>query len=105
MKTDLLAIEPDETLKQRRAWYILALILFLLSALLRQPLLFLASLFTLLLGLVPNLWYRQALRHLVVRQSVDRHHVFYGEEVTLSVSIENRKLLPLSWPCWSSSCW
>jgi uncharacterized protein (DUF58 family) len=97
MKTDLLAIEPDETLKQRRAWYILALVLFLLSALLRQPLLFLASLFTLLLGLVPNLWYRQALRHLVVRQSVDRHHVFYGEEVTLSVSIENRKLLPLPW--------
>lgn len=97
MKTDLLPIEPDETLKQRRAWYLLALALFLLSALLRQPLLFLASLFTLLIGLVPDLWYRLALRHLVVRQSVDHHHVFSGEDVMLSISIENRKLLPLPW--------
>lgn len=97
MKTDLLAIEPDETLKQRRSWYVLALALFLLSAYLQQPLLFLASLFTLLIGLVPNLWYRLALRHLVVRQSVDHHNAFFGEDVTLSVSIENRKFLPLPW--------
>ena len=97
MKTDLLPVEPDETLKQRRVWYIVALAFFLLSALSQQPLLFLASLFTLLIGLVPNLWYRLALRHLVVRQSVDHHHAFYSEDITLSVSIENRKLLPLPW--------
>lgn len=97
MKTDLLAIEPDDTLKQRRLWYILALALFVLSPVLQQPILFLASLFTLLVGLVPDLWYRQALRHLLVRQSVDHRQVFFGEDVTLSVSIENHKLLPLPW--------
>lgn len=97
MKTDLLTIERDETLRNRRPWYILAVALFLLSAVVQQPLLFLASLFTLLIGLVPDLWYSQALRHLVVHQFVNHSHLFFGEDVTLSVSIENRKLLPLPW--------
>ncbi|HLI06685.1 MAG TPA: DUF58 domain-containing protein [Ktedonobacteraceae bacterium] len=97
MKTDLLEIEPDETLKQRRAWYALALILFVLSAVLQESILFLAALFTLLVGLVPDLWYRLALRHLLVRQAVDHQHAFFGEDVTLSISIENQKLLPLPW--------
>jgi uncharacterized protein (DUF58 family) len=97
MNPDLSGDEQDETLRQRRPWYILALILFALSLLSRQPLVFLATLFTLLVAVIPNLWYRQAMRHLVVHQHVNPHHVFFGEEVILSLSIENRKLLPLPW--------
>ena len=97
MKTYVLEIVRDETLKRRRSWYMLALGLLLVSVLVQQPLLFLASLFTLLIGLVPDLWYFLALRHLVVNQSVNHHNVFFGEDVTLSVSIENQKLLPLPW--------
>ncbi|SRR6266487_648987 len=98
MKTDIFSIDRDEgLLKKRRNWYILAAILFLLSILLRLPLAFLASLFVGMVGLVPDLWYRQALHHLVVRQQVDRRQVFFGEGIIFSVSIENRKLLPLPW--------
>ena len=84
-------------LKQRRPWYYVALALFLLSVLTRQPLLLLASVFTLLVGMVPEIWFRNALNHLIVRQSVDHQHLFYGEKVTLSISVENRKFLPLPW--------
>ncbi len=98
MKTDFSPLEYDvEMLKKRRAWYVLALVLFLLSLPLQQPLLFLASLFILMIGLVPDLWYRQGLRHLLVRQQVNQRHLFLGEDVILSVIIENQKLLPLPW--------
>src|SRR6266568_3079690 len=97
MNPNLSSDEQDETLRSRRPWYILALILFALSLLLRQPLILLATLFTLLVAVIPNLWYRQAMCHLVVHQHVNHHHVFFGEEVILSLSIENRKLLPLPW--------
>ncbi len=82
---------------QRRPWYFLSLFLLLVEVVTRQPLVFVATLFTVLIALVPELWYRYALRHLVVRQEVDQQHLFFGEEVTLSMSIENRKLLPLPW--------
>src|SRR5579885_2493212 len=98
MKTDLFNISHDEELlKKRRPWYFLALALFLLSLLVHQALAFLAALFTLLVGFVPELWYRYALRHLVIRQQVSQQHLFFGEEVALSISIENQKLLPLPW--------
>nr|MBA2681273.1 DUF58 domain-containing protein [Ktedonobacteraceae bacterium] len=84
-------------LKQRRSWYYVALALFVLSILTRQPLVVLAAVFTLLIGLVPDIWFRQALRHLIVRQYVDHEHLFFGEKVTLSISVENRKFLPLPW--------
>ncbi|MBV9231510.1 MAG: DUF58 domain-containing protein [Chloroflexi bacterium] len=98
MNTDHLTIDYDlEMLKKRRPWYYVALILFLLSLLIHQPVGFLAALFALVVGLVPNLWYRHALHHLVVRQQASQQHLFFGEEVTLSISIENQKLLPLPW--------
>jgi uncharacterized protein (DUF58 family) len=98
MNTDLFKIERDEEmLKQRRFWYLLALILFFISVVTQQSLAFLAALFTVVIALIPELWYRWALRHLVVRQWVDHDHLFFGEVVTLSMRIENQKWLPLPW--------
>ncbi|HZR43569.1 MAG TPA: DUF58 domain-containing protein [Ktedonobacteraceae bacterium] len=98
METDLLPIEPDKTLiKNRRLWYYLAGALFVLTLITQQPLALVATIFTLVIGFVPEQWYRNALRHLVIRQQVNHRHVFFGEEVTLSISIENQKLLPLPW--------
>jgi uncharacterized protein (DUF58 family) len=98
MKTDAFAIDQGlELRKRRRAWYILALALFLLSLIAQQPLIFLAALFSLVLGIVPGFWYRNALRHLLVHQQVNPQHLFLGEEVVLSFSIENQKLFPVSW--------
>src|SRR6266699_323416 len=98
MNTDLFSTNYDQDLlKRRQLWYWLALLLFVMSLFSRQPLLFLAALFTFLVAIVPNLWYRNSFGHLVVRQYVNHHNVFFGEEVRLSVSIENHKFLPLPW--------
>jgi uncharacterized protein (DUF58 family) len=97
MERDRFNNAGDETLIARRPWYVLAAGLFLLSALTRQPLAFVAALFALVIGLVPELWYRQALRHLHIHQHLNEQRVFFGETVTLSISVENQKLLPLPW--------
>jgi uncharacterized protein (DUF58 family) len=98
MKTDIFPLEYDvQMLKKRRTWYILAFVLFTVSLPLQEPLLFLASLFILMIGLIPDMWYRQGLRHLLVRQRLDQHQLFFGDDVVFSVIIENQKLLPLPW--------
>ena len=98
VNTDLFPIDYDQNMLSRRyPWYWLALVLCVSSFFSQQPLLFLAALFTFIVAFVPDLWYRHALRHLVVGQQVNHRNVFYGEEVTLSVSIENHKFLPLPW--------
>ncbi len=89
--------EEKETLRKRRLWYYLALILLLVTALTRQPLVLLCAAFTLLVGIVPELWFRNAMTHLLIRQHLSEHKLFFGERVTLSLTIENRKLLPLPW--------
>ncbi len=62
-----------------------------------QPLAFLAALFALVVGIVPEIWYRSALRHLRIHQQVSTPRAFFGETLTLALSVENQKLLPLSW--------
>lgn len=98
MNTDSFAGDHNrESSKKRRVWYALALVLFILSLIVQQPLIFLAAIFSLIVGIVPEYWYRYALRHLVVHQQINSQHLFFGEEMILSVIIENQKLLPVSW--------
>src|SRR5437870_3391846 len=97
MDSDLSRQYQDETLLKRRPWYVLAAVLLVLSAIAHQPLAFLAALFALVIGIVPEIWYRSALRNLVIRQQVSQQRACFGETVTLSISAENRKLLPLPW--------
>jgi uncharacterized protein (DUF58 family) len=97
MDTDLSRQYQDETLLKRRPWYVLAGVLFIVSAVAHQPIAFLAALFALVVGLVPEIWYRHALRHLSLHQQVSESRVFFGETITLSIRTENRKLLPLPW--------
>jgi uncharacterized protein (DUF58 family) len=97
MDTDRFNDARDETLVKRRPWYVLAAALLVLSAITRQPIAFLAAVFALVIGIVPELWYRFALRDLVIRQRISQKRAFFGEAVTLSISIENQKLLPLPW--------
>ena len=97
MDTDHFNHSHDETLIKRRPWYVLAVALLILSALTRQPIAFLAALFAFVIGIVPELWYRYALRNLVIRQWVSQKRAFFGETVMLSISVENQKLLPLPW--------
>ncbi len=96
MNTDSASLSIDkDMLRKRRPWYFLSLALLIVGVVTSQPLVFVAALFTLIIAFVPALWYRYALRRLVVWQEVDQQHLFFGEEVTLSIHIENQKLLPL----------
>jgi uncharacterized protein (DUF58 family) len=97
MDTDLSRHSRDDTLIKRRPWYVLAAALLVLSAITHQPIAFLAALFAFVIGLAPEIWYRSALRNLIIRQRVSAPRVFFGETITLSISVENQKLLPLPW--------
>jgi uncharacterized protein (DUF58 family) len=61
------------------------------------PLALVAAFFALVIGLVPEIWYRQALRHVAVIQRLSMRRAFFGEEAMLDLVVENRKLLPLPW--------
>src|SRR5260370_23590232 len=87
----------DETLIKGCPGSVVAAGFLLLSALTRQPIAFLAAVFAFVIGIVPELWYRYALRNLVIRQWVSQRRAFFGEAVTLSIGVENQKLLPLPW--------
>ncbi len=96
--TDLITIVPDKgLLKPRRIWYILAIVLAVLSFFVQMPLIFLAAFLALFVGLLPDLWYRTALRHMVVHYTASQHRLFFGEEMMLVMYIDNQKWLPLPW--------
>lgn len=99
METDRFwaTLPRESSLLRRSPWYILAALLLLVSALTRQPVVFFAAGFALVLGALPELWYRLALRSVAVSHQFDQARVCFGEHVTLSLGIENRKWLPLPW--------
>ena len=92
--TDMPVI-PDEKILSRRPWYVIGVLLILVSLLLRQPLLFIAGLLIVALGAVPELWYRFCLSAVSVRRTFSTQRAEIGDEVLLTLTIENGKLLPL----------
>ncbi|HZU70661.1 MAG TPA: DUF58 domain-containing protein [Ktedonobacteraceae bacterium] len=96
MQTDDV-LDPLDTkpLRLHRLWYVPGCVLSIMSLVIEQPLLFLAALFALVIACVPAWWYRYALRSLEARQQVHPQRLFFGEDVALTVTIENQKRLPL----------
>lgn len=88
---------PDDNILSRRPWYAIGIALALLSFLLRQPVLLIAGLLLAALGAVPELWYRFCLSNVVVRQRMSESRLMFGDQATLVLTIENRKVLPLPW--------
>jgi uncharacterized protein (DUF58 family) len=87
--------DVDEQVLARRPWYVVGIILIIASLVIHQPLLVVAGLLILALGGVPELWYRFCLRGLSVRRRLSTGRAEIGDDLLLSVTIENRKLLPL----------
>jgi len=87
----------ERSLLRRRPWYVLTALLLLLCALTRQPVVFFAAGFTLVLAVLPEWWYRVGLRHLRIAHHLSLEHACFGEQVTLSLHVENHKWLPLPW--------
>lgn len=79
------------------AWMLVSSLLLIAAVGLRYPLLGLlgAGMFTTAASV--TLWERYALRQVTYRRVLAEHRAFFGEELPLTVEIENRKPLPLPW--------
>ena len=80
-----------------RRWYYLGLAIFIASILFRQPLLIVIGLLVLIVLGTTDVWSTYCLRQLRYQRQFSEPRVLFGEQVTLSLSIENAKLLPLPW--------
>jgi len=88
---------PDASLLARRPWYWLGLLCIILSIPLHLGLLFVVGLLMLAVGFVPEIWYRFCLKGLVYTRRLSQTRALFGESITLAISVENRKPLPLPW--------
>lgn len=80
-----------------KRWYYAAIAVVLVSLLFRQPLLLLLGLLALFILLVADIWAKYCMRNVRYKRELSEKRVLFGEEITLSLSIENAKLLPLPW--------
>ncbi|HEX6818072.1 MAG TPA: DUF58 domain-containing protein [Ktedonobacterales bacterium] len=87
--------EEDEVLSARRPYYFGIVFLALLSIIFQQPLLFISALLLLALVVTPEIWYRYGLRALAVERRPATPRAVFGDTVEVTLSVENRKLLPL----------
>jgi len=78
-------------------WWALLVLLFLVSAAIRDARLFLFALLLVAASLISKLWSRYSLSELFYRRHFGRDHLEYGEETELTVEIYNAKPLPLPW--------
>ena len=78
-------------------WWFIIGVLALVSVLLRNNLLFLLSLFLVLIASVSHLWTRYCLAGVTYRRKFGSLRLFFGEETDLAIEIVNAKPLPLAW--------
>lgn len=80
----------------RQSTLSLIVLLLLLALVLRQGLLVLLCLLLLLTAGLARLWSRWSLRRLKYHRTFSQRRAFVGDEIELTIRIENRKLLPLA---------
>lgn len=80
-----------------RRWYYLGLAALLGSIVFHLPLLGVCGLLLILILAAVDLWAHFCLHSLNYQHHLSEQRVTFGETVTLSMTVENAKLLPLSW--------
>lgn len=86
----------DEESIQRR-WYILGVGLIIIGIPLHQALFIVLGLLLTLILLTTDIWARYCFHSLQYQRRLSERRVSFGEEVVLSIGLENAKLLPLPW--------
>ena len=86
-----------ETANRGRDWMIAAFVAAIIAILLRQVLIALLAAAVGLTIAIVLLWQRYGMDRVSYTRSFSRSRAFPGEEVTLEITIENSKLLPLPW--------
>lgn len=80
-----------------RRWYFLCIVLLGIGIPFQQPLFEVSGILLLIALGTTDIWARYCLNDLRFQRSLSEKQVLFGEEVTLSHSVENGKLLPLPW--------
>lgn len=80
-----------------RHWYYLGAALLLASILFHQPLLLIVGLLFLLVFALTDIWAHYCMQNLHYHRQLSEQRAIFGETITLSVQIDNAKLLPLPW--------
>jgi uncharacterized protein (DUF58 family) len=79
------------------AWLIITVVLVIAAAITRQSLLLVVAVIFFLSSGIARLWSRYALQRLEYKRHLSSNQVFFGESITLDLSISNLKFLPLPW--------
>ena len=88
---------PDIDVGIDRRLYVLGIALALAAVPFHQPLLLIIGLLILIVTGTTDVWARYCLQDLDYGRQLSEQRALFGEEVTLSLSVENAKLLPLPW--------
>jgi uncharacterized protein (DUF58 family) len=80
-----------------RRLYALGLAIAIAAVPFHQPLLLIIGLLILIVTGTAEIWGRYCLQDLDYKREFSEKRVLFGEEITLSLSVENAKLLPLPW--------
>ncbi len=80
-----------------RRLYVLGVAIAIAAIPFHQPLLLVIGLLILIVTGTTEIWARYCLQDLDYKREFSERRVLFGEEVTLSLSVENLKLLPLPW--------
>ena len=96
-----LEVQRDLNAKEERVlshnWYYLVLVLVVLSIIARLPLLAVVGILFFLVLAVTDIWAAYCLNGVSYKRRLSENRVMFGEEVTLSLVVENEKILPLPW--------
>src|SRR5438105_1749502 len=80
-----------------KRWYYLCLLIIILGIPFRQPLLIILGLLAFVIISAIDIWSMYCLHDLRYSRQFSEQRALYGEQITLSLSVENAKLLPLPW--------
>lgn len=80
-----------------RRWYFAGVGIVLLALLFRQPLILIIGLLALLVLIAIDVWTTYCLTDLRFERKLSAQRATFGTEITLSLTVENAKLLPLPW--------
>src|SRR6266571_3714578 len=80
-----------------KRWYYLCLLILALGVPFRQPLLIIIGLLAFVVIGTIDVWATYCLNNLRYQRQFSEQRALFGEQITLSLSVENAKLLPLPW--------
>jgi uncharacterized protein (DUF58 family) len=89
--------EPERLAVFNEAWLIMAVVCVVVGLASRQESMTLLGMLLLIVSLVARVWNHYVLHRVSYRRTLEPRRAFIGETVDLTLTVENRKLLPVAW--------